>query len=268
MAEESNKENPNQAVWHQVFALGHPKLQSYQRFNKHLPSPPRCKLCSAPFRGVGSLWMAMTGRRPSNRNPRFCSRCDQFIRAFPGGAEVEMSMLFVDVRGSTSLAEQMSPTEYSRSINEFYAASTQALIDTDGFVIDVVGDEVVGLYPPGFSGPDHARKAIEGAKALLRASEQANTGGRGLPIGVAVHTGVAFIGTVSGAEEGISDVRALGDNVNVTARLASQAGPGEALISDAAFAAAGLSGDFERRTLELKGKSERVSVHVLRGAQP
>jgi adenylate cyclase len=81
-----------------------------------------------------------------------------------------------------------------------------------------------------------------------------------------VHTGVAFIGTVSGAEEGISDVRALGDSVNVTARLASQAAAGEALVSDAAFAAAGLSGDFERRTLELKGKSEPVKVRVMRGS--
>ena len=250
----------NAELWHQIFALGHPKLQSYQRFNKRLPSPPRCKLCSAPFRGIGGVVMAMTGRRPSNRNPRFCSRCDHFIRAFPGGAEVEMSMLFADVRGSTSLAERVSATEYGRLMNAFYAAATAALVATDGFVIDVVGDEVVGLYPPGFSGPDHARKAIHAARDLLAAAGRSGT----LPIGVAVHTGVAFIGTVSGAEEGIADVRALGDSINTAARLASQAAPGEALISDAACAAAGQPmSDLDHRNLVLKGKAEPVGVRVL-----
>jgi adenylate cyclase len=168
-----------------------------------------------------------------------------------------MSMLFVDVRGSTSLAEKVSPTDYSRLMNRFYASATKALIETDGFVIDVVGDEVVGLYPPGFSGAQHARKAVDAARQLLRA------GGDQLPMGVAVHTGISFIGTVMGAEEGIADVRAMGDAINIAARLASQAGAGEALISDAAYAAAGLQENLEARRLTLKGKSEPVAVRVM-----
>jgi len=255
-------DNANAEVWHAIFAVGHPKLQSYQRVNKRLPSPPRCKLCSAPFRGIGGLFMAMTGRRPSNRNPRFCSRCDQFIRAYPGGAEVEMSMMFADVRGSTSLAERVRPQEFGRLMNEFYARATQALIATDGFVIDVVGDEVVGLYPPGFSGPDHAAKAVEAARLLLALGGAADDSRP--PVGAAVHTGVTYIGTVSGAEEGIADVRALGDAVNTTARLASLAGPGEALVSDAAWRASKLHDmGLEHRELALKGKSETIGVRVL-----
>jgi adenylate cyclase len=73
------------------------------------------------------------------------------------------------------------------------------------------------------------------------------------------------VGTVSGAEGSAKDVTALGDNVNITARLASQAGAGEALVSDAAYAAAGLDiGNLEQRQLELKGKSEPVGVRVLK----
>jgi adenylate cyclase len=88
-----------------------------------------------------------------------------------------------------------------------------------------------------------------------------------LPIGVGVHTGAAFFGTVTGAEGTFSDFTALGDNVNIAARLASNAGPGEALISDAACAAAGLDlGRLERRQLDLKGKSEPVGVCVMRAA--
>jgi len=85
-----------------------------------------------------------------------------------------------------------------------------------------------------------------------------------LPIGVGVHTGVAYVGTVQGAERVVSDFTALGDNVNIAARLGGAAGEGEAIISDAAFTAANLQiGPLERRQLALKGKSDAVGVHVL-----
>ena len=81
--------------------------------------------------------------------------------------------------------------------------------------------------------------------------------------GVGIHTGVAYVGVV-GEEDGPTDFTALGDNVNITARLASQAGPGEILISDASYSHSGLDlGDLEHRQLELKGKSETTGVHVL-----
>ena len=83
-------------------------------------------------------------------------------------------------------------------------------------------------------------------------------------IGIGVHTGVAYVGTVQGIEGAVTDFTALGDNVNITARLASMAQSGEALISDAAYAAAGLDlGDLARRELELEGKAEHVNVRVL-----
>jgi adenylate cyclase len=249
----------NTELWQTMFGTGHPLLLSYQRFNRRLPSPPRCKMCLAPFRGIGSIVMRWQGRTPSNRNPRFCSRCDSFIRTYPGGAEVEMSMLFVDVRGSTTLAEKMSPTQFSALMNSFYGLTTSILFETDGFVIDLVGDEVVGLYPPGFSGPEHAKLAIRAAQMILHANSS-------IPIGLGVHTGVAYIGTMGGADNSIMDVRALGDSVNTAARLCSKASPGEAFISEAACASAGINLDvLERRQLELKGKSEIVEVRVLRG---
>jgi adenylate cyclase len=83
-------------------------------------------------------------------------------------------------------------------------------------------------------------------------------------VGVGVHTGRAFFGTVSGAEGTFSDFTALGDTVNTTARLASAAQAGEALITDAAYLAAGLDlGNLEQRCLELKGKSEAVNERVV-----
>lgn len=252
----------NTELWQAMFGTGHPQLISYQRFNKRLPSPPRCKLCLAPFRGPGSIVMRWQGRMPSNRNPRFCSRCDSFIRTYPGGAEVEMSMLFVDVRGSTTLAEKMSATKFSELMNSFYELTTSVLFETDGFVIDLVGDEVVGLYPPGFSGPEHAKLAIRAAQKLLHSNSS-------VPIGIGVHTGIAYIGTMGGADNSIMDVRALGDTVNTAARLCSKAPPGEAYLSEAACSQSGINFDMlKRQQVELKGKSESVSVRVLCADSP
>lgn len=260
---EATPDRRNEELWRTIFAVGHPKLRSYQRLNLMLPSPPRCKLCFAPYAGVGKVVMALQGRSPSNRNPRYCSLCDKFIRANPGGAEVLLSMTFVDVRDSTALAERLGPTGFSQAMNRFYVSTTGVLNESDGFIIDLVGDEVVALYPPGFSGTDHARKAIYAAHALTKLDIHA--GGTKLRIGVGVHTATVFIGTVMGAKTGIEDVRALGADVNATARLASVAGPGEALVTQAAWAASGLdSKGREPRSVPIKGLAAPMDVRVLR----
>ena len=190
-----------------------------------------------------------------------------FCFKYPGGAEVELSMLFVDVRGSTSIAERMSAADFSRLMKRFYAAATGVLIRTDAFIDKLVGDEVIGLYFPLFTGPNHARAAVGAAQQLLRVTGHGDREGPWLSVGAGVHTGTAFVGTVSGAEGTVNDVTALGDNVNITARLASKAGPGEALISDVAYVAAGLDlGILEQRQLELKGKSEPINVRVMRAS--
>lgn len=173
-------------------------------------------------------------------------------------------MLFADIRGSTSLAEGMRAAEFSRLMNRFYKQATDALIKTDAYVDKFVGDEVIGLYFPLFAGKNHAAAAVQAAHEILQAAASDRVSGRPLPVGIGVHTGVAYVGTVSGAQESVKDVTALGDNVNITARLAAKAGAGEALVSEAACAAAGLSvGTSEQRSLELKGKSQPVTVRVI-----
>ncbi len=171
----------------------------------------------------------------------------------------------MDVRGSTTLAEQISATEFSKQMNRFYGVATDVLIKSDAFLDKLIGDEVMAVYLPILAGQEHARKAMQAARELLQATGHGEPGGPWLPVGVGVHTGTAFFGTVSGAEGTFSDLTALGDNVNVAARIASKAGPGEALISDVACSASGLDLEqFEQRQLELKGKSEPVGVRVVR----
>jgi adenylate cyclase len=176
-------------------------------------------------------------------------------------------MLFADVRGSTKLAEQMSPREFSLLINRFYTVASHVLIRTDAMVDRLMGDQAIGLYIPGFAGPEHPRKAIEAAQDLLRLTGHHETKGPWLPVGVGIHTGEAFVGVV-GDESSTADFTALGDSVNISARLASEAEAGEILVSEAAYTAANLQpGELQHRELELKGKSEPIGVYVLRVAQ-
>lgn len=248
--------------WYKMLTEGEPIPRHIYHLYGLLPSDPRCKICASPFKGWGGFIMHLLGRDQSKYNPRFCQKCEVFEH--PGGAEVPLTMLFADVRGSTQLAEQMSPREFSKLINRFYAAASHVLIQTDAMVDRLMGDEAIGLFLPGFAGPEHPRRAIEAAQDLLRMTGHRDAKGPWLPVGVGIHTGLAFVGVVGG-EASTADFTALGDNVNVAARLASQAGPGEILISDAAYSASKLDlGNLERRQLDLKGKSEPIGVRVLR----
>jgi len=235
-----------------------------RRIFRMLPGTPRCKNCYAPFQGAGSRVVKLVyGKRPSNMNPQLCNVCETFAREYQGGAEIELSLLFADVRGSTTLAEGMSPKAYSQVINRFYNAATHVLVHSDALIDKIIGDQVAGMYVPGFAGPKHALRAIEAAQEILQVTGHGGSDEPWVPLGVGVHTGMAFVGAV-GSEEGTVDITVLGDTANTAARLSSNAKQGEILISEAAYTAAGLpEEDLEQRTLVLKGKSEPVIVYTL-----
>ena len=248
--------------WRKILLGIHPGLYRRRRLYRLIPSGPRCKLCNAPFGGIGAILMKFMGRSPYSKNPHFCGAC--LVDTEVGGVEIELSMLFADVRGSTSLAETMSPAEFSRLMNRFYAIATGILLESEAFIDKLVGDEVIGLYIPGFSGPRHARLAVQAALKLSQAMVRNSHTEPGLPIGIGVHTGIAYVGLV-GTQGGISDLTALGDAMNTTARLASEAEAGEVLMSESVYEASGLTlNNLEQRRLDLKGKSEAVNVRVLK----
>jgi adenylate cyclase len=224
-----------------------------------LPRDPRCKFCNAPFRGVGGIIVrALFGKYRSDLNPRFCNLCEEASRQFPGGAEVEMSMLFADVRGSTALSEKMSPTEFSQLINRFYTGATKVIVEEDGLVEKLAGDAVAAFWGAGFAGPDYVRRTVQVAQRL-----SSLMAGQAIPVGVGVHSGIAYFGAM-GTADGLTDISAIGDEVNTAARLASKAAAGEIIVSEQALKKAGMdSGELESRRLELEGLSEPVLVRVI-----
>jgi adenylate cyclase len=227
-----------------------------------LPRDPRCKFCNAPFQGVGAIIVRrLFGKQRSTLNPRFCNLCDDASRTFPGGAEVEMSMLFADVRGSTALSEKMTPTEFSHLINRFYTGSTKIVIEEDALVEKLAGDAVAAFWGAGFAGPNYVRRTIKAARNVSRAMARQE-----IPVGIGVHSGVAYFGAM-GAADGLIDISAIGDEVNTAARLASKAAPGEIIVSEQALKESGIDGgELEARSLELKGIGAPVPVRVMRGS--
>src|SRR5215212_4903140 len=138
-----------------------------RRLFRMLPHDPRCKFCNAPFHGVGAtIVRALFGKQRSVLNPRFCNMCEVASRQFPGGAEVEMSMLFVDVRGSTALSETMTPTAFSRLISRFYTQATRTIIEQDGLVQSLAGDAVAACWGGVFAGGAGFRRTMNFAQTM------------------------------------------------------------------------------------------------------
>jgi adenylate cyclase len=233
-----------------------------RRVFSRIPSSPRCQLCAAPFAGGGGALMRALGKKKSGSNPLMCTSCERQLLKRRGGAEVESSLLFADVRGSTAMGERLSPSDFRAALARYYTIAADAVYANRGIVEMFVGDELVAAFPP-FLGEAHAARAVEAARDVLRGTGHGDPGGPWLPVGAGVHTGRMWFGTVG--EGSHVEITVLGDVVNTTARLAAVAGAGEILVSAEVAAVVGLDASLERRSLELKGKEQPTEVVVLTG---
>jgi len=253
-------------LWHKMLNSGEFMREARQRqILRFLPGNPRCKTCYAPFEGAGSkiAWLLYHKRR-SNFNPHLCTTCEEFARQYPGGTEIELTLLFADVRGSSKLAEGMSATEFGRHINRFYITATEVLANSDAIIDKIIGDQAAGIYVPGFAGENHAAKAIEAGMEILRRTGHSSEEGPWIPLGVGVQTGTAFVGSLG--KTGATDITVLGDVANTAARLSSSAGIGEILVGESACQHANFTANhLEKRQLELRGKNNTVLVTVVPG---
>jgi adenylate cyclase len=172
-----------------------------------------------------------------------------------------VSVVFVDVRGFTSLAEQLSPTEVAQRLNRFYSLASNSIFDYDGTLDKLVGDQVMAFFGAPLHAKDHPKRAVQAALRIVRGMTHQD-GDERLRVGAGVATGEAFVGNVG--EGAVTDYTVLGDTVNVAARLQAAAASGEILVSQETYAY--VEADFPNapcRELELKGKSEPVRSRVI-----
>ncbi|HEY2160235.1 MAG TPA: adenylate/guanylate cyclase domain-containing protein [Solirubrobacteraceae bacterium] len=238
--------------------------RAFVRVMRHLPSDPRCRLCNAPYGGIGGRIMRRVGFGPSRKNPSICNTC--FEMAPMGGVEAEIGVLFADVRGFTALSETLPPPEIARLLNRFYACASD-ILGRSAVIDKLVGDEVMALYLPQLIGKRWEDEMLRDARELLAAVGFGSGGEPWLALGVGLDVGRAFVGNVGSGE--VKDFTALGDVVNTASRLQSSAQAGQIVLSERLFGR--LSGRVpasSARTIALKGKQEAEPVRVIELGSP
>ena len=244
--------------WRVLLTEGHARLVKARHVFRYLPSAPRCKVCNNPFGGPAGHMLAAAGFSPSRKNPNLCKRC---CDALPiGGAEGDVAILFADVRGSTGLGERAGAADFAALLNRFYLAATRTLLRHDAVIDKLIGDEVMAIFVQGISGPDYRRRAVQAGIELLRAVGYSTADGPWLRLGAAVNAGVAYVGNVGAA---VVDFTALGDTVNVAARMQQHAAAGELIV--ARGVADELTAHAPPRTLQLRGREQPTDAYVLTG---
>jgi adenylate cyclase len=241
-------------------ALTDPGMAPQARFFRSLPSNPRCPLCLAPYGLPFGPIVHLFGFGRSKRYPQLCNPCFSQMQQHRGGAEVPITVLFADVRGSTGMAERSSAADFSGLLARFYELVTQAVRDEGGIIDKFLGDGVMALFIPSFTEKRNAEHGLAAARRILREAE--------LPIGIGLNTGLAFTGFLGPTDE-VSGFSAVGDAVNVAHRLGEAAAAGELMVGgdELSFAeppAAEPGGAWEQRELQVKGRDQAVRAWSLR----
>jgi adenylate cyclase len=254
--------------WHKPFPHELQRVQAFmnvqQKLQKGLPSELHCYECGIPMTGFWGTIFRFMGSAPSTFSPKLCSACENSARQYEVGAEVELSMIFADVRDSTPLAESLGPSGFKEIIGRFYKETSKALIERNAMVNRLMGDQVIALFVPRFVGKNHARTALDAAQDLLQVTGHGRGNKPWVSVGVGLHTGTAYVGAV-GAAEGVTEIAVLGSAANLCARLSSKAAAGEILISEESVKSGSLDvSGLETRSFELKGISQRMSVRVMK----
>ncbi len=224
---------------------------------------PVCKVCGTPLSGIRAIPpRVLRGVRRNPKNPNMCNVCS--LRQIKGEI-AEITILFADVRGFTELTSELGPMRTKDLLDEYFHEVSEILFGQDAIVDHFIGDAVMAFFNQPIPHEDHAARAVASARELLHAVTHLNELWK-LPepvqVGIGINTGFAMVGTVGSADP--KDYTAIGDVVNIAARLQGQAAGGEILVTPDVYekiAAAFL--DAPRRVLELKGVKKPVTAYSL-----
>jgi len=196
---------------------------------------------------------------------------DQVLRqgSSLGGEVRRVTVLMSDLRGFTTISENLPPEVVSAMMNEYFTAMVDVILAHRGLVQDFIGDAIMAVYGAPLDDPEHCWHAARSAVGMHAALESLNRAweadGRGpLAMGVAVHTGLVFAGTLGAPRK--KKYAVLGDTVNLTSRMEGlnrDLGTG-ILISGAALAV--LRDRVvvrDRGRVAVKGRREPVDIHEL-----
>jgi len=182
-----------------------------------------------------------------------------------GGANCCVTVLFSDIRGFTSMSEQLNPEIVVQILNEYFADMTPIVFDHHGLLDKFMGDGMMALFGVPYPSDDAASNAVSAAIAMQRGMAALNEdlktlGLSEIAIGIGINTGTVTVGYIGSRER--TDYTAIGDAVNLAARLEKRAEPGQIIISRSTLDAIG--GQFPVRPCDrimVKGKQASVEIY-------
>jgi adenylate cyclase len=184
------------------------------------------------------------------------------ITAMDGGVELggvlqPVTVLFADIRDFTKISEHLDAREVVLLLNEFFTAMTGVIMDAGGTLDKYIGDCVMALFGAPVPAVDDVQRAVEAAINMQREAARLDTQIR---IGVGLHTGRAVVGNIGSSQR--MQYTAIGDAVNVAARLVHIAAPGQIIVSEDIRNLS--TGFFEPLgEVELKGRRQRINAYSL-----
>ncbi|NUR87083.1 MAG: adenylate/guanylate cyclase domain-containing protein [Nonomuraea sp.] len=187
-----------------------------------------------------------------------------------GGELRVLTALFADLKGFTTFSERVSPGEIVEMLNRYHTAAVPCILDNHGTIVQFVGDALLALFNAPALSESHARDACRAALDMQQAAAEVadeiawqRAGLEAWPtFRVGVNTGLALVGNIGSPE--LRGFNAMGDCVNVAARLQTMAEPGTVVIGSDTLEQLGEGASVTPLgKLSLKGKDERVDAYVL-----
>jgi len=198
-------------------------------------------------------------------SPQLAARVEKgAIELTKGGTLTELTVLFSDIRGFTSMSEHAAPQETVGMLNEYFELMADCVFALDGIVDKFIGDAVMALFGAPVRGDDDAQRAMRCAMLMQQKTAEFNRsrtalGRQPIGVGIGLHTGEAVVGVIGSSKR--LEYTAIGDTVNVASRLCSAAGPGEIVLSDATLARAGAGFPVkEMPPLTVKGRQQTLTT--------
>ena len=188
------------------------------------------------------------------------------------GLEVEATVLFVDIRGFTTLSEDKEPESIVELLNDYFTRVTDIVIKHGGHINKFLGDEAMAVFGTPVPNPQHADSAVRAAldiqEEIVRFDREKKMKDVTIQVGIGVNSGVMVAGNL-GSEKRM-EYTVIGDNVNVASRLTSLAKSGEILISGQTYELIEDKNSFKtekRRKAPVKGRKMKISIFNVLGSK-
>jgi adenylate cyclase len=217
-----------------------------------------CVICTTALEGFASVPFRLMGVSRSTRNPNLCNRCNTHAEE---GRVAEITVLFADLSSFTELTHELGPERTHEVVDAFLQMATYCLVRHDAFIDKYVGDAVMAFFNVPIRREDHSVRAVAAAQDILAGIPALNERfGLNLNAVVSIAAGFARVGRL-GSSDG-KDYTAIGDVVNLAARLEGVAARGEIVVDETVYSAVKAEiGAVTAEDVNLKGFKDPIHAY-------